>query len=905
MFLFNELRTLLLNPIINSLLTYLMIVIGLSSFFLKIFLLYFFTKKQNLSLKYKTIIPLVVIILTSAYSDLAYSIYAIHLLIFNIIPLWLSTSLLRIVLFTTSILFHTFLFFFRELSSNKIKLRYIKILIPITSAFTLYFLYNPIQIIYAKTVLPLNWQISKCHSFYYIFLGFLSTLLLIRNYKLEKIILLKKQILTLLIYFMVPYIITGFLDSYFISPKANFKTAITLSAIMTYMLYYCIKKLTYIRFLDIENHVTSPTSKKFTFPNHLVKILDTLKEATSIQELVPITKNFFSKTFEIPRNNIHLYFRKKLWQKNDISKQEEDYKGYLVEKALEAAPNIINYLKKNKILIYNEIEYSVFSQEQNLPKVCPEQQIFNFLNEIQTDLFIPIFIRNKFLAYIIMDKNGANELFSDLERDEMLIYSDHLGATINFFSQLDPEILLQQEQQLKLKLLQKNRELELLKNSYSFFKNNESGNKIGILTYVNKKFNYCNNEAKEILKTDLNKDKGLEITSTISQIASETFLYGIPSRTLLYNFDDEPVIVSSNKNLTQHNALISISKPTIQDFISEKLPLLNNTSKWHYLISLYTTNEGKIVNDLLPADTKIILNCKTNFLELAITSQNILLEMNPEDASAFAHATHKIKNLFNFEEIIVNKQNAHQMIFKLFGLNSMIEQKNQGLLQTLTNGTLFIQNIDLLDIKTQEKLLEFIVTGKSQFLKEKKSENTNISLVFSTNENLYEQVLKGLFINDLYKILKKNYIKLPILRSLPTEEFLELSEGLRHQIIYNKMYKNLLVLSTNDKNKLLNSRCISLLELKTKIKTILLQKTKLKNVEETKVIDPAYNIPDYELMEAVRLGKHALKDRNMLKMLMEKFKYSQSKVAQFLGVNRSSVNRRCIEFEINLNTEKS
>ena len=52
-----------------------------------------------------------------------------------------------------------------------------------------------------------------------------------------------------------------------------------------------------------------------------------------------------------------------------------------------------------------------------------------------------------------------------------------------------------------------------------------------------------------------------------------------------------------------------------------------------------------------------------------------------------------------------------------------------------------------------------------------------------------------------------------------------------------------------------------------------------------------------ELIQAARLGKHALRDQRIMVMLWDKFK-NQNKIASFLGVNRSSVNRRCKEFNL-------
>ena len=59
----------------------------------------------------------------------------------------------------------------------------------------------------------------------------------------------------------------------------------------------------------------------------------------------------------------------------------------------------------------------------------------------------------------------------------------------------------------------------------------------------------------------------------------------------------------------------------------------------------------------------------------------------------------------------------------------------------------------------------------------------------------------------------------------------------------------------------------------------------------------AYHVSDPKLVEAARLGKYALKDPKLLNLLWNKFQ-SQNKIALFLGVNRSSVHRRCKEYGI-------
>ena len=46
------------------------------------------------------------------------------------------------------------------------------------------------------------------------------------------------------------------------------------------------------------------------------------------------------------------------------------------------------------------------------------------------------------------------------------------------------------------------------------------------------------------------------------------------------------------------------------------------------------------------------------------------------------------------------------------------------------------------------------------------------------------------------------------------------------------------------------------------------------------------------------IGKKALKDPQIMSLLWEKFEKNQNRIATFLGVNRSSVNRRCKDYNL-------
>ncbi len=97
--------------------------------------------------------------------------------------------------------------------------------------------------------------------------------------------------------------------------------------------------------------------------------------------------------------------------------------------------------------------------------------------------------------------------------------------------------------------------------------------------------------------------------------------------------------------------------------------------------------------------------------------------------------------------------------------------------------------------------------------------------------------------------------------------------------------------------RLSTDRPLSLREFREKVHQLLMLKSSKNNLAEITEFNPAYNLADPDMAQAVRLGKKALKDPQIMALLWSKLK-NQNKIATLLGVNRSSVNRRCIEFNL-------
>ena len=141
------------------------------------------------------------------------------------------------------------------------------------------------------------------------------------------------------------------------------------------------------------------------------------------------------------------------------------------------------------------------------------------------------------------------------------------------------------------------------------------------------------------------------------------------------------------------------------------------------------------------------------------------------------------------------------------------------------------------------------------------------------------------------------HLKMPSLVTLKEEEVQELIDGVTQQSVKDKHFAHLVQLTDTDYQSIIDRKPASLQELKTKVHSLLAQRADKPILFTEKAVDSHFDTSHPDLLHAAKLGKYALKDEKLLALLWNTFK-SQAKIAEFLGVNRSSINRRCKEYNI-------
>lgn len=724
----------------------------------------------------------------------------------------------------------------------------------------------------------------------------------IRQSNLPRI--LKKQIKVLLPAAIIPFWISELLQTFPIVLNPNIATnsysAVCISHIsLIFAIYYCTRRIVALRFLNLRNHVEVKT--RYAFINNFKDVLEKLSRATSDGEIQHITQALFKESFGIPINQTHLYIRQtKSLAEQTIHFEKKQTTRSLTESFIATYWQEPSEQKYPKILIYDEIEFDNF-YDNNEDNVA----VLSFLGAINADIFIPIYEKNNITAYIIVERNARmNNFYGTTERDEMLVYAGYLGNIINLFQTYDVNILAQQEKELNDELYHKHQEINQYKESIRSFLRTTQDKEIGVIFYQNRRFTFGNKSARDIIQININAQEGHPLSKALRHVARQVEEYKIPIKEFAVDHIGNKLVLSGVPNLEKNNVIITVYYPEVSDIIKKQAEHLNDPTQWDYLLYLETTESGKLINKLIPGSSAMLLNFKVHLLKIALSKKAILLEMPTQDLMPTAELIHHIslRDQLHCLKLNSTSRSNNETAIKLFGINPLFctTTPKKSLLEELDdNGTLFIDNIHLLSLETQEYLVEFLKYGLFRMYKSNHKKTSNVRIICSTNQNLQTLSHEGTFSKELYTILKKNTVTLPSLLTLAEDELYALADGFTEQSLKSMPLKSILELNDTEKTRLINARPTSIHELKEKVHHLLTQKSKKNMVHEEVELDSVHTDSDPHLIQAARLGKHALRDAKIMAMLWNKFK-SQSKIASLLGVNRSSVNRRCKDYHLNV-----
>jgi transcriptional regulator of acetoin/glycerol metabolism len=715
--------------------------------------------------------------------------------------------------------------------------------------------------------------------------------------------ILQKQGTIFLYWFVVPQLICDVIQTaplfhpneYFASITNSFGFTSLSTLLMTSALFFCAQKMIGLRFLDFRNHVQS--KEKLNFIDDFKIVLQRLSQLSTIEELDHVCQVFCKDALDVPLTKTRLYIRKISNNKTEPHGTGPLHTQSHAEIFLEAHAHILlPALKASPIMIYDEIDFTHFYNNESAFAI-----MLQFLDIINADIFLPIFEQQNLVAYIIIDRHSRlNNLYTNLERDQMIVFASYLGAIIYLLNNKSLEILVERQQELKRELYARHKEIEQHKESMrSFLRTNNQ--QIGVICYQNRRFIINNAAARELIPINLNNNEGHPVTQTIKQLATAVESYRTPQVSYIKDKEGNTLVLSALPHLEKNMVIITVSYPNIADIIKQQIDTLRDSSEWDSLLYLETTKSGHLINQLIPGTGPTLLQFKIDLLKASMNSKAVLLDSTDDDLMPLVELLHHISLRDVLHTITLEKPCTDSSIaIKIFGINPLFndgkkEQQSSIMEQLSAGGTLFIKNIHYLDLETQNYLAEFVKCGVFRMYKSDHKCTSNAHIICSSDQNLAQRVQQGAFSRSLYEALYQTQLIMPSLITLPEKELFALAEGFSEQAMHYDTFEDILALSDKEKQRLTRSRPTSLITLKQRVQQLLIHKSKKHHVYEETAFNPAYEVSDPELTQAKCLGRHALKDRRIMGLLWNKLK-NQSDIAKFLNVDRSSVWRRCKEY---------
>ncbi len=721
--------------------------------------------------------------------------------------------------------------------------------------------------------------------------------------------ILKHQLKILVNMLILPHL-AGELFAYNIGPFLfssinlfifSYTVTTTSTLLITLAAYFCYRKMLRLRFLNYSDQVE--TRMKIRFVDDFKIVLHKLSRVKATKELDHVTHIFFNNSFEIPVESISLYMKET--ESLKVSKANESIRAAVESFSAEHLTKnsaISHILNTAKIFIKDEIAFTNFYEADTNRAI-----ILSFLDSIRADIFIPIFEWGVLGAYIIIGRDSRpKRLYNNVERDEMVVFADYLGAISSLLKSNNTNLLLKENKGLKDEVYNKHQEINQYKESIRGFFRSSVERKIGLVFYKSRRFVIANPAAKELIGVDINKDRGHYITKAFQLLMYKINEFNSPQFVHTHDINNAKIVLSGILNGSPDNVTIMVYYPEISDIIKKQYDLLQDPSAWDYLLYLETTRAGQLINQLIPSNGSTLLHFKINLLAIALSKKAILLEVAQEDQLPMVEIVNYISGRELVETLnLTEPERNNEWAITIFGSNQMPMNKDEPfeLVKKLDNsGTLFIQNVNLLSMETQEALAQLITYGfYHRHLSEQKL-FSNVRIMCSSKANLQTLVAENRFSQELYNVLKHASLQLPSLATLPKKELNELVDGFTGQAMKTDMYTNILQLNDQERDKLFEHRVASVREFKERVYQFIVQKSTKHQLNDVAEFDPAYLVEDPRLAEAGRMGVKAVQDRKMMQYLWQKFG-SQTRIAEFLGVNKSTVNRRCKMF--NLGTEQN
>ena len=372
---------------------------------------------------------------------------------------------------------------------------------------------------------------------------------------------------------------------------------------------------------------------------------------------------------------------------------------------------------------------------------------------------------------------------------------------------------------------------------------------------------------------------------------------------------DVPVIIITGHaniemavNSLKHGAFEFIEKPFDQ---TRLLNFINRAVENLKLKSQNKDYENKLFYSYeLIGDSKNILNIKDQVEKISITESRVLINgPSGSGKELIARKIHKKSKRNNKPFIILNGAllDANKYEFELFGEEKSNGSISYGALEKANQGTLLIDQVSEIPLDIQSKILRVLTDQKFKRLNGNNDINVDVRLICSSSKDLKEEIKIGNFREDLYHRLNVFEINVKSLNERISDIPL-LIKYFSKKISQNYNIKELEI-DDNDTYILNHNWHGNVRELRNLIERIAIlqpdSKEKVSNIIKESLKNANYNdkISKNSLSIPLKEARENF-EKEYLTIQLKKFNGNISKMANFIGMERSALHRKLKGFGI-------
>ncbi len=710
-------------------------------------------------------------------------------------------------------------------------------------------------------------------DFYGIVVLLASSYFLYRSIKKESAIplVVKKELTTLTRKIFFPYVLSSILVmvSRDLPYNALFFSAVLSLFIKAYLWYFCKSRIMKLPFFTTKQNALS-----HVFIEDLNKAFEGLTHALNMSEIERVTKQFFQDSFNVSPLNVSLHIRsaQETYLQPQMNKREKEERHKILS-ALEStldSSDLEAFLEKNKMLKKDDLAFAYFYELKSQLKVY-----IDFLETINASFFIAIYNQKRISAYLILRDTSINCATGSAEGEKILLFTAYLERVLTFMETIDPQAALKKYQALKRETHYHAEKLAWYESIIASISPDNLAF-MGALLYNNDKLSYLNQESEEQIGIKLSKYSIFAENCTF--IAKEAQNTGSPKTLIIKDERGRAVKLKATPCFLfeSKEAIVTVQQTFLYPLQNHENPLYAHLD-WNMILRLETTQAGQLINQALPGSSPALLALKVSILKAVLSPKAVWIEAPGMELMKAADIIYKASSRPSMAKLSLKEpENKEEIAEKLFGLNAFYRLPGDlPLLEEVAdNGMLLIENIHLLSRETQEALAETLKYGFFKPLKSERKIKTEMQLLVSSSYNLETLVQENLFSPALLAELTHISLKAP--STFSTQDIQELRE-----------------IAAFGEEEL---PTFTLDAVQNRVHAILHQKEQTQEFHPVMIDSKKHDNP--ALDRILEKGKDALKDKEAMTFLWNTFK-SQAKIASLLKVNRSSVHKRCKEFNLN------